>query len=258
MTNPPKSLKVFVFDIETAPLLAYIWRPYDDYVTHERLVNDSFMLSWAGKWLEKKRIYSDVLNEQEAQTQHDARIVTSLAEMLREADIIVAHNVDRFDLPMLNNRLLSLGLEPLGPIQTIDTLKLAKRSFRLAYNKLDYLGEFLGLGKKIKTDFALWQAAYHGDPGALKRMQKYNKRDVTLLEDVFMALRPYVGGLPRMVEPTEKDQRACPTCGSDGLVRRGVYRTNAGTYQKYHCKSCLRYCSERKSIKETGLAVRPR
>lgn len=255
MTDPT-ALKILFYDLETAPLLAHIWTPRDEYVTMDRLIHDSFLLTWSAKWRGEKPIHSGVLTGLEAQQQDDKRIVTELAELIREADFIVAHNANRFDVPMLNNRLLALNLEPMGPKQTIDTLLWAKRSFRLAYNKLDYLGEFLGLGRKIKTDFDLWKSCYHGDEKALAQMAKYNKQDVVLLEKVFDALLPYVKNLPRLVEPTDGKQFACPTCGSAKLQRRGYCRTNASTFQRYQCTKCTRYCKERASIK-TRLAVAP-
>lgn len=245
----PVKLKILLYDLETAPLLAHIWHPTDDYVTHERLIHDSFLLTWSAKWHGDKTIISGTLTGDEAQAQDDSRIVAELAELIREADFLVAHNADRFDVPMFNNRLLVLGQEPMGPKRTIDTLKLAKKSLRLAYNKLDYLGEILGLGNKLKTDFELWKSCYHGDEKALARMLKYNRQDVALLEAVFDKLLPYVKGLPRLVEASGIGQLACPSCGSDHLVRRGKCRTNVSTFQQYQCGDCGRYCRSRTADK---------
>jgi len=254
MTN----LKILFYDIETSPLLAHIWRPSDDYVTSDRLVRDSWIICWSAKWAhEKNKVHVGVVTPQEAIDQDDGRIVKQLADMIREADIIVAHNGDRFDLPMFNSRLLVLGEEPLGPVQTIDTLKLAKANFRLAYNKLDYLAEILGIGRKLKTDFALWKAAYHGDTKALVQMSKYNIKDVVLLEEVFNKLKPYVKGLKRLVDATHDDEFACPSCGKNALMKRGFARTQSATYQRYQCTACTRYSRSRTSIAQPKFAVVP-
>lgn len=245
MPVPPKRLKILIYDLETAPLLAHIWHPTDDYVTHDRLIHDSFLLTWSAKWHGEKQIYAGVLTGAEAKAQKDKRIVKDLAKLIREADFLVAHNVDRFDLPMFNNRLLALGLEPMGPKRTIDTLKLAKRNLRLAYNKLDYLGEVLGLGRKLKTDFDLWKNCYHGDEKALARMARYNRRDVVLLEQVFDRMLPYVSNLPRLVEPNDNNEMSCPTCGSSDLQRRGFARTNVSDFRRFHCQKCGRYSRSR-------------
>lgn len=239
-------MKILYFDIETAPLLAYIWTPWEPMVSHKQVENTDFMLTWAAKWAHKKGVMSDRLAPHEATSQNDINIVESLSELIREADVIVGHNLDKFDLPKLNGRLMIHGLEPLPPVIQVDTLKLAKRSFKLPYNRLDFLGEALGVGNKIKTDFDLWRRCYMGESVALKQMEKYNRQDVRLLEEVFEKMRPYVKNLPRLVDGTGF---MCPNCGSYDLQRRGVYRTKASNFQKYQCNECKRYCRERISEK---------
>lgn len=240
-------LKVLFWDIETAPMLAYIWSPWDQTVNMERLIHPTWLLCWSAKWAHEKKPLFDMVTSDEAIEQDDTRIIMSLAEIIREADVIVAHNGDKFDLRILNTRLLQLGLEPIGPKQTIDTLKLAKENFRFTYNRLDYLGEFLGVGRKIKTDFNLWKQCYYGDATAIDKMVKYNVQDVILLEKIFNRMKPYVKRLPRLVEPDGSHERCCPHCGSTKLQARGVSRTQACTYQRYQCKKCQRYCRRRKS-----------
>jgi predicted RNA-binding Zn-ribbon protein involved in translation (DUF1610 family) len=252
MTN----LRILYFDLETAPLLAYIWNPTDDYVTHDRLIHDSWILTWSAKWAHETKVLTGCVTPTEAIDQDDSRILNDLANLIRSADIVVAHNGDRFDIPVLNGRLIQLGLEPIGPVRSIDTLKLARRTFKIAYKNLDYLGEILGLGRKLKTGFDLWKRAYHGDPKALKAMSKYNVQDVVLLEKVFHAMKPYVSGLGRLVEPDYDGQFACPTCGSEDLTRRGYHRTSTGTYQRYGCNSCGRYSKDRTANKNR-LTVTP-
>lgn len=250
------ALKVLVFDIETAPLLAYVWSCRDDYIPPDRLQHETFMIAWAAKWWNSKGMFSDVLTSDEAVDQDDARIVAGLADLVREADIIIAHNVNGFDLPVLNGRVLQLGLEPLGPVRTLDTLKLAQKSFRLSSNKLDHLGTVLGMGNKIHTNFDLWRRCYMGDEKALAEMSRYNRRDVTLLEDVFDAIRPYVSNLPRLFDGRDGDF-SCPFCGSEDLTRRGTYRTQASNYQRYQCNNCARYSRDRTLDPSRKNAVHP-
>lgn len=244
------NLRVLFYDLETAPLLAHIWSPYDDYVTHDRLLKPGFLLTWSAQWRGEKQIISGCVTGDEARVQDDSRIVFELAELIRQADIIVAHNVDKFDLPVFNTRLLAHRQEPLGPVKTIDTLKLAKGAFRLPYNKLDYLADFLFGDKKIKTDFQLWKDCYAGDEAALARMLKYNRKDVVLLRRVFEALIPYVKNLPRLQHLAGTDK--CPTCGSFDLIARGFRRTPTADYVQLQCKSCGRY-----SRRRTGTGIKP-
>lgn len=243
-------MKILILDIETAPLLGFMWSPWDDTgMGPHQLVHDSFMLTWVAKWRGEEEIYQDVLTPREVKKQNDKRIVNSLGKLLSEADVVVAHNLDRFDLPKINTRLLYHGLEPIPPMTQIDTLKLAKSAFRVTYNRLDYLGKFLGVGEKIHTDFDLWRRCYFGDQEALNEMAAYNRQDVHLLERVLDKLVPYVRRLHRLVDPNYDEEHACPTCGSTELVRRGFYRTKTSNFVKYQCKSCRRYSRSRRSEK---------
>lgn len=237
-------LKVLFFDIETAPLLARIWHPAQRWVSPEQMAHDSFMLTWAAKWLDGKKVMSDRLTSTEAREQNDSRIVQSLADLVREADIIVAHNINGFDLPRLNSRVAMNKQEPLGPKQTIDTLTLSRKHFGFAYNKLDWLAEQFGVGKKIDTDMELWNRAYMGEVKALKEMERYNKHDVVLLEGIFHYMKPYVQRLTRLFDADHEDQWLCTYCGSEGVnnfQRRGYYRTQISTFPKVQCKVCKKY-----------------
>ena len=148
-------LKLLFLDLETAPLLAYIWRPNQEFIPYHAMVQDSFLLSWSAKW-EDSDVVGMSLTGAEARAQDDERIVLALAKLLRQADIVVAHNATSFDIPMFNSRLLLLGLEPMGRVKTIDTLRLARQNFNLSHNNLDYLASLLGVGAKIETNLQLW------------------------------------------------------------------------------------------------------
>ncbi len=249
-------LKVLFFDIETAPLLSYIWHPITNYVSHVQQAADTFMLTWAAKWWEGEDVIANSLSSEEALAQDDSRIVAGLADLMAEADIVVAHNGDRFDMPRLNARLMSMRQEPLGPYQTIDTLKLAKQNFNLPYYKLDYIAEFLGLGKKYKTEFELWIDVYHGDEAAISEMLDYNIRDTVLLEEVFVEMIPYVTRLTRLFDATTDMEIKCAFCGHTKFEQRGYYRTQASTFKKMKCMGCGKYARTRTAEKKR-LAYHP-
>lgn len=249
--------RILYMDIETAPMLAYVWQAKTDYIGTHQFTHDFFMLSWAAKFDDRKTVRSGVLNSSEARGQQDARIVSDLADVLREADIVVGHNLNSFDIPKINSRLLLNQLEPLGPIRTIDTLTLARRSFKLASNKLDYLAQLLGVGGKLTTGFDLWRRCYMGDTKALAQMVRYNRNDVVIQEKVYESLLPYLKGVPRIAEPVSGDDRGCPYCGADTLVRRGSYTTNASTFQRWYCKPCRRYTRSRTADRHARFATVP-
>ena len=221
-------------------MLAFVWQQKVDWIPHGQLVTEKFMLSWSAKWSDEDKVRSGVVTSTEAKNQDDSRIVGSLARLLRKADYAIAHNGDRFDLPTVNGRLLLNDLPPLGSVQTIDTLKIARQSFNLTSNKLDYLAQRLGFEGKQSTTFDLWRRCFYGETKALKEMQEYNKHDSILLEHVFHALKPYAKKIPRLVDATEWRQELCPYCGVRERKVDGYHRTNVNTYPKYRCRGCQR------------------
>lgn len=249
--------RLLFFDVESAPLLTHVWRAHDNYVAPERLKHDTFLLTWAAKWADSPVIYFGRLTGDEARARDDRRIVGQLATLMRQADRVVAHNGDRFDIPLVNGRLLQHDMESVSSVPSIDTLKLARRSIKVASNKLDYLAQLLGLGGKLPTDFSLWERAYRGDEQALYDMDVYCRQDVRLLQKVFLRIEPYVTGLPRMQTPDAKNEFACTYCGSGDVQRRGFYHTNASTFRRYRCNRCGRWSRSRHADTSDGFELRP-
>lgn len=237
----PRRLRLLFYDIETAPLLSYHWAARADYIGHTfRVDDDRMLLCWAAKWSDSQEVISQRVTKKEALDQSDERIVGALADLMREADYVVAHNGNRFDYKRVNARLLVNRLTPLGNVQMIDTLSIARQSFDLPWNKLDYLAEKLGFGRKTETDFDLWRRSVQGDVPALKDLEAYCARDVVLLEHVFHAIAPYARTLPRLVDATEWREELCPYCGSKDRTASGWHRTKTNTFPKFRCRDCGR------------------
>lgn len=235
-----KPLKVLIWDIETAPGKAYFWRPKVRFIPHPMVITEPFIICWSAKWLGEKKVYSDFLTPAEVAEGDDSRVCQSIADMIREADIIVAHNGDAFDEPFLRGRLFVNDQEPLGPVDSIDTKKMATRDFDLPHNNLEAISKLRAIGEKIKTDFSWWTEILEGSETAMKQMVKYNRKDVVILEDVFQSMRPHVRRLRRMQDGIGV---VCTNCGSSNVHKRGKkkYRTHANTFQQYQCQDCRRY-----------------
>jgi len=232
--------KILIFDLETAPLKSYVWRLWKQNINplNGQLQSEWFMLTWSAKWLFDDKVYSDRLTRQEVLNENDSRITKSIYDLINQADIIIAHNCINFDKKVLNTRFLLNGLEPTTPYRVIDTLREAKKHFNFESNKLDYLAKLLGLDGKIKTTFSLWENCLKGDTVALREMEIYNIQDVKLLEEVYLALRPYIKSHPNLNVYNESDVERCPTCMSDKLNWTGKYATNANIYHAFKCQSC--------------------
>ncbi len=230
-------------------MLSALWQLDAGYVNPDMVVQpEKFILSWAAKWSDGTKILSQVLTPTEAKAENDSRIVEGLAKLVRKADYVVAHNGNKFDLKRLNTRVLLNGSQPLGSVQTIDTLLVARQSFDFASNRLNFIAKLLGLGEKRSTNLELWKRCVRGQAGALKEMQAYNKTDTILLESVFRAMAPYAKKIPRLVDAAEWRQEMCTHCGdprektakTPRHKRDGEHHTGVSTFPKYRCSECGR------------------
>lgn len=230
--------RILLFDIETAPLLANVWGMWKQNVGWNQLREDWYMLTWAAKWLGEEQVLGDS-NHFHGDCRDDTGIVTSLHALLDEADMVIAHNGNRFDIKKVNTRFLAAGLAPPSPYRKIDTLNEAKKNFAFTSNRLDALGDALGLGRKIDTGgFDLWRRCMEGDELAFEEMLEYNMRDVELLESVYFRLRPWMNNHPNLGVYYADGQETCPKCGSTHIQWRGTATTQTGKYRRFQCQNC--------------------
>lgn len=234
--TPTPLVRIIYYDLENTAMVARTWTLYPDNISHDDIIADKTVISWSAQVRGHNRVLSDVQTPTEAVNRDDTRIITSLHRLLSTADIIVGHNIDRHDTPILRTRALLHRLSPLPPVRSIDTLKIARRDFKFESNKLDYLARKLLGESKLPTNAQLWRDCEAGDPQALARMHRYNKHDTRIGFKVFEALLPHSARMIKLVEGT-----MCPYCDSGQAHQRGTYHTNAASYQKWQCQTCQRY-----------------
>lgn len=229
--------KILLFDLETSPNLAYVWGKYEQNVIAYK--KEWELLSVAYKWLGESKVYC--LTREDYKDKSDKQLSKALRNLLNEADIVIAHNGDEFDIKKSNAKFVEHNLGPTAPFQKIDTKKLAKKYFKFNSNSLDDLGNLLGVGRKMKTGgFDLWLDCMAGKSSAWKQMAEYNKQDVLLLERVYLKLLPWADQHPN-VSMLANVTDGCPKCGHRKLESKGV-RFN---YRRYICKGCGGYCRAR-------------
>ena len=233
--------KILVFDIETAPGEYFAWRTGKNFISHQNEIMRPFMLGWAAKWLYDSNVMSDICTPKEAIAGDDSRVGRSIWQLFNEADIVIAHNGDKFDLPWLNSVWILAGIQPPKPYQSIDTYQVVrarKKGFNFASNRLDYLGQLERGRGKIETNYDLWKRCKRGEREALDEMERYNREDVLLLEEVYLWLRPWIRSHPNMGLYGEGDGSVCANCGGEHLDWGGFYDTPAGRYSAYRCVDC--------------------
>lgn len=253
--NKKKFPKILLFDIETTSLEARVWRIFNQNVSpvNGQLKGEWKMICWSAKWLFQKKIISNVCTPEEMINKDDSRIVKKLWELMNEADIVIAHYGDRFDIPMSNTRFICNNLPSPSPYQSIDTKKVASKHFKFESNKLDYIGYKFGLGRKIVTDYGLWDDCEKGCIKALTKMSRYCNQDVRLLEAVYLLMRPYIKPHPNIGLFILDNIERCPTCGSDDIKWGSKYRTYVNTYNAFQCNNCKSYGRSRKSTIDKNL-----
>lgn len=229
--------KIFLFDIETSPMTAYTWSLWDEVRIFDKVQEDWVVLTWAGKWLGEEDIVFAANSSEDPL--NDSETILSLHHFLDEADIVVAHNGNKFDIKKFNARCLQLGIDPPSPYRKIDTLNAARNNFALTSNRLDSLGKMLGVGEKIDTGgFDLWVRFLAGDEKAREEMIQYNGQDVLLLEEVYLKLRPWMNNHPNVRLYDEEETNACPKCGSEDIHWRGYAYTSSQKYHRFRCNDC--------------------
>lgn len=232
--------KILIYDIETSlQPVAVFQLANNDWIDPRNILQERHLVSVCWKWLGHPKIHSVSLLDDPKRFSKDPHDDKHVAEVfhkvLNEADCLVAHNGDHFDLRYLKTRMLFHGLSAVPPITSIDTYKVAKSQFMMNSNKLDYIGGLLGLGHKKSTPHGLWLDVLRGDPKAIKIMVEYNKRDVTLLEDVFKKLQPYI---PNHMSRELFGGTGCPRCGSSHIQSRGTHKAITKVYQRFQCCKC--------------------
>jgi hypothetical protein len=229
--------KILFLDIETAPSLGWVWGKWEQNVIDFK--SDWYMLSFAYKWADQRKVIAVGLDNAPHYikgSESDKWLSEQLWKLLDEADIIIAHNGDAFDLPKIKTRFISHGLVPPSPYKTVDTLKIARKAFAFDSNKLDDLGRYLGIGRKLPhTGFHLWKGCMSGDPTSWKLMKRYNAHDVELLEKVYYLVRAWAPNHPNV---NHGEIENCPRCGSDKVQRRGFSFTLLRKKQRFQCQKC--------------------
>jgi hypothetical protein len=246
--------RILVYDIESSPILGAVWGKYDQNLIWS--IQDWYILGFSYRWLgEKKKTQSVFMPDfklYKKDPTSDLEVVKVLRELFDEADVVVAHNGNSFDQKKSQARMIIHGLKPPSPYQQVDTKLVARRNFNFTSNKLDDLGVYLGLGKKLTTDYTLWQKCMAGDLKAWKYMRKYCDRDVELLEKVYLKMRAWDRQHPNMANLSDRPE-VCPRCGkNEGFWAQGFRRTKTGKYRRYQCKveSCHAWVDSRQIEKQ--------
>jgi len=232
--------KRLYFDIETSPNIGFFWSSgFKLNIGPQNIINERSIICICYKWEDDKETHALTWDTK----QNDKKMLQAFIKVVNDADELVGHNGDKFDLAWVRTRCLFHEIDMFPNYQTIDTLKVSRSKFKFNSNKLNYIAGFLGIGSKIKTDFDLWKdIALKNCPVAMAKMIKYCKMDVVLLEKVHKKLSNHIAHKAHYGVIFGGDRGSCPECGSDDLIKqRDVVSASGLKKIQFKCKVCGKY-----------------
>lgn len=192
------------------------------------------MLSFAWKRPNVKKIYCHSLRQYPGYTKdktNDKRLIADLWQLFDSHDILVGHNIGRFDVRKANSRFLNWGMKPPSPYVILDSLKEIRKISYEDSNRLGALSTKWGFGDKLPTQgWDTWLGCINGNDADWSVLEKYNKIDVLRAEQVWNVIAPWKKNHPRLFE------FGCPVCGSLDVHRRGRVRQTPKF--QFNCRSC--------------------
>ena len=159
MPSPPlewcrtgRRLRILDFDCEARPLH---WIG-GDYVSKE-------LTAIAAKFIGEKGEHVWLLGQDEPE-----EMLQGFARLFAEADMVVGHNIIRYDLPTLNAAMVEHGLPRLGDKLAHDTYLHLLKKDGLSFSQAN-LAAMLGVAlPKVGMDQAKWRKANRLQPGSFK------------------------------------------------------------------------------------------
>lgn len=239
--------KVLILDIETSPMLVYVWNLKDQYVGLNQMVQDWHIMAWSAKWLGEPASKIQYYDQRNLKIGNDAPILRPLWDLLNEADIVLTQNGKAFDAKKINARFMMLGMKPPSPYKHLDTYLIARNAASFTSHSLEYLSErFCTKYKKLSHStfpgLSLWRECLKGNKKAWDEMKRYNVHDVLATEEFYEKIKAWAPDSAPKPFFSDKVSTLCETCGDKGhMTRRGVSVKNKFRYQRWQCQTCGRW-----------------
>jgi DNA polymerase elongation subunit (family B) len=235
--------KRLFFDIETAPNVGLFWEAgYKKNIDYTNITRERAIICICYKWEDDEEAQALTWDKK----QNDKKMLQTFVKIAAQADELVGHNGNKFDLAWIRTRCLYHGIDMFPKYTVIDTLSIARSKFKFNSNKLDYIGKFLKLGEKIKTSYSLWVDILLGkSQPALDEMINYCKQDVILLEQIYNKIKSHLEPKTHFGVIFKQKRQSCPECGSDDNISHGIRVSSNGLkYRRLQCMTCSKHFRE--------------
>lgn len=223
--------RILIYDIETAPLLAHVWKLWDNNVGLNQIESEWYIMSVAAKWLGEDEVFywdqKDVIPMDD-----DSYLLSKLWSLLNEADFVIGQNVKRFDTKKVNARFVLNGFPKPSTYRQMDTMVIAKEQFGFTSNKLEWMTDKLCPEHKKSKHKAfpgheLWAECMKGNPDAWAEMKSYNIDDIHGTEALYNVLSSWDSKLPNF------DVYVDGLLDMSEWVEDGFHHTNLAKYKRY-------------------------
>ena len=132
-------LRRLYFDIETSPCLGWFWRPgYNLNLSYDNIIENAKIICISYKWADSDKFYSLSWDGK----QNDKEMLKKFIRILNQADEIIGHNSDKFDIKWIRTRCLYHKIPMFPDYVSLDTLKASRKGFNFPSNKLDSIGKY--------------------------------------------------------------------------------------------------------------------
>lgn len=279
-------LKILFYDIETAPLKFWGWRPGEQFLGHANLDkahSQYHIISIQYCWNDGKP-GKHMHWGKGAEIDND-NMILEFDKLVKSADLVIGKNNKRFDDKHINaQRMLQQLPQNVDWIKYTDDLEQQfRKHFNLPSQSLDYISSQLGLGGKVKMELQDWVNIC--DLKKLRQVESVAGKMITRLLCPILFARTYseivtdgVSSFDKMMEYGTKDVvdtrsiwifgehhfeskfnmasyvdeiLACkrPGCGSTNLYKNGFRYGGKTKYQRFNCSDCGGYAG-RSPVKE--------
>lgn len=234
-------IKKLFFDIETSRMVVelrlFSMRNKDLRFSYRNVKTPSKIICISYKWEGEDKVKNLRWDQKK---QCDKELLKKFIPLMHEADEVIGHNGDNFDIKIVRTRAIYHRLPFRVNIPSLDTLKKARSHFRFPDNRLDTIANFLGVGGKIQHEgIRMWDRVEDGDPKALIDMVEYCDMDVVVLEDCYTVMENYIKPNRHIGVMDGGLKHECPTCGSEDTKHIKNRVTTAGTVKRLmECQSC--------------------
>lgn len=248
--RPPK---ILVFDIECTGMILESYGLYNQNHNHKDIIEDWSMLSYAAWFTDEENIhYLD--NRFSPDYRDDRQIIEGLHYLMSQADWVIGHNSDKFDIKKFNAKAEKYELPDIPEFTQYDTLKMLKAKYSLASNSLDYAARYFDLKERKSAHGKfpgkmLFDECKKGNMEAWEELERYNKQDVRVTWELFQRL----ARKDKRINLNSFYQKQTCSCGNQTFFKNGLKYAKSGVFQIYRCNLCQKTFIARENLIDKDL-----